>query len=112
MRSIRTMWSRGLTYPPAPRLLERLPFGSRVCDALQTGQVAPPQEARPDRSGPYIHKEFAIGEGSRCALLFACRKEAVGPTASPQVDKYTQRTWLSTYVFESNRLGIQHMELK
>ncbi len=35
-----------------------------VCDAVQTGQVAPPQEARPDRSGPYpyIHKEFALNQ--------------------------------------------------
>ncbi len=43
------------TKPPAS-LLERFPFGSRVCDAVQTGQVA----MRPDRSGPYIHKEFAL----------------------------------------------------
>ncbi len=33
----------------APPRLERIPCGCKV----QTGQVAPPAEARPDRSGPH-----------------------------------------------------------
>ncbi len=32
--------------------LERFPLGSKGCIAGQTGQVAPPAEARPDRSDP------------------------------------------------------------